>query len=395
MRAFTALVLALVGGLAQSAEEGELERLLRAAREGSPVVRPQAAARLVGLGAAAAERLRAEAKASSAGYAVLGADLCEVLGELDDAELRKDLWALLADARFAFRPSVARTLAKSARAGEEQVLAGYLGDPLAAVRTAALSGLARVGACGELGRARALLADPDDRTRRAAVLFCDGCGDPLPLQQLVEELRREDRFFDQETGKAARYEALRILEARFGERFGYAPEGDPKEPGNRAAIARFAERAAALGGGRPYALPEAARAAGAFEGELLGLELRSCLRGELFLRWTARDELLVGQGNPRRVALEPGTSARLVESAAELLEGFAAAEFFGEPGCDLEAFHAPGRVLRVAKGPAPVPDLRPAGLSRFARLLVEALPEGESRLAEDLAAALGAVGGKF
>jgi hypothetical protein len=74
-------------------------------------------------------------------------------------------------------------------------------------------------------------------------------------------------------------------------------------------------------------------------------------------------------------------------------------EFFGEPGCDLEAFTVAGaegaspRVLRVAKGPVPVEHLRPEPLSRWAAALLASLPPSCADLRLHLEQALSAVGG--
>jgi hypothetical protein len=391
------LALLLLAGV-QAKDEPELDRLLRVAREASPVVRPQAAKRFVALGAPAAERARAEAAGKPGGLAVLGVDLLEVLGEIDDAALRADLWSSLSDRDFAFRASVARTLGRTARKGEEERFLANLADPLATVRTASVLGLETLGDCAHAQRVHALLGDSDDRTRREAAVLLDRCGDPLPLWHLVEELKREDRFFEQETGKAARFEALRLLEARFGERYGFAPENPPSTVENQAAIARFGERVSALAGERTYELPEAARAAGPTAGETLGLELRSCRRGDFFLRWTADDALLVGTGHAQRIALPAGATAGLAARAQELLAPLGAADFFGEPGCDLEAFTVPAasgaaRVLRVSKGPAPVPGLRPEALTRWAQALLASIPQGREELRGRLAEALREVGG--
>ncbi len=395
-------LLALVAGAQDPEPETDVERYLRVARTGSPVVRPQAAQRLVRLGAPAAERIFAECGDSPAEMARLGMDVIEVLGEFEHAELRAKLWQALDDRDFPWRPSAARTLAKTAVAAEADRIRALAGDNLAAVRSAAVDGFARLGDPERRDVVEGLLDDPHDRVRRSAALLLDRWGDPCALYYVVEDLRRDDRFFESETGKSARYEAILALEKRLGDRHGYAPEKPPAE--NRAAIDAIAKRVGELCEEAP-ALPAIARAGGATEGDVLGLEIRSCRRGEFFLRWTADDKLRVGQGNPATVDLPEGTVAALL--AAALGAGSELDEtFWGAPGCDSEVFYVrpdPAQrstIYRVSKGPDAVEGLRPDALGRVAAALLASLPEtrDDPRL-RDLRARVGqalvAVGGEL
>jgi hypothetical protein len=129
----------------------------------------------------------------------------------------------------------------------------------------------------------------------------------------------------------------------------------------------------------------------------------------VFLRWTANDLLLVGQGNPARVVLPEGTVQALLSSTAEARAGLGDKRLFGSPGCDMEQFHVrSGRFSSptqwiVSCGPDPVPDLRPADLNSLGRALLAAIPQipasevaTDARLAqlrERTRAALQAIGG--
>jgi HEAT repeat protein len=386
--------------------ESELDKMLRLAREASPVVRPQAARRFVGLGAEAAQRVRAVTGGTPAGYAALGLDLLEALGELDDAAVRADLWKALDDRDFPWRPSAARTLAKTVRDGEEARFRGVLRDAVGPVRAAGVLALAALGARdalpdrrGAFDDVRARLADADDRVRREAATAIDAWGDPSALWWLVEELKRTDRFFDLDTGRLARFDAAGRLERRLGDSFGFAPERPPTGAENQAALARIAARVTELAGGPPE-LPRVAQAAPDDRAEVhavLGLEVRSCRRGEYFARWDPAGTLWVGTGNARPIALPAGAAEGLAHRAAELAAKLGEEEFWGEPGCDVEVYYLQGaggvRALRVAKGPAAVEDLRPAPLGELAAALLASLPAEAADLRAELAAALGAVGG--
>lgn len=416
-----ALLLPLVGasaprhfapGLGQEAapaEESAVDKYLRVAREGSPVVRPQAAGRLVGLGAEASARIL-ELAPDPPSLARLGQDVVEILGELPGDELRARLWTALDDTEFPWRPSAARTLAKTARAEEEVRFTALLSDHVSAVRAAAVGAFDRIeGAPASRAAVEALLRDPHDRVRRAAASRLVDWGDACALRWLLADLQRVDRFFDVETGTTARFEAIRLLEKHLGERFGFLPEVPPTDPRNVEAIeairAVLGERCSEPGDD----LPAIARPGPEDVGrEVLGIELRSCRRGEFFLRWTAQDELLVGTGNPARLPLPEGSVARLLQAGAEHVAGLGGATHWGDAGCDAEVFYwrpsGQGRptVLRLSKGPEAVEGLRPAPLGALATALLETLPDAEAgrdpRLVElrsQVRAGLAAVGGEL
>ena len=131
----------------------------------------------------------------------------------------------------------------------------------------------------------------------------------------------------------------------------------------------------------------------------------------VFLRWTANDLLLVGQGNPARVALPEGTVRALLNATAEARTGLADKRLFGTPGCDMEQFHvrsgkaASATQWIVSCGPDPIPDLRPADLNSLGRALLASIPQvpadevaADTRLAqlrERTRAALQAIGGEL
>lgn len=390
----------LLGGAAAAQEAAapgasapELDRLLEAAREGRAVVRPQAARRLVryfeGLEgadqrAAVLERLREECGDTIGELAAQGPALIEVLGELGDEDLRARLWAALDDPEFPWRPYAMRSLAESARPGETERFLAYCADDVAPVRAAALGAFEDAAQEPIAAAATARLADEDDRVRRAAADLLARSGEERALYHLVEELRRTDTFLDRPTGEQAAYEARRLLGEHLEAALAYDPAKPPDDAANRAVLRELEQAIEQRSGAPAPELPSAAQAGGPIEGVVLGLELRSCRRGEFFLRWTRSDELLVGLGNPARVPLPAGTAERLLATAAERLAELGDRRFHGEPGCDVEHFHwrpdpaGSSAVWVVSKGPETVEGLRPEALGRLYARLLETLPAGSA-----------------
>ena len=454
-RACLALVAALVPAQSARAQEpaagpkpGEIQKLLELTRNGSPVVRPQAAQRLVRLGAPALEAIRALLGEGPEDLAGLGPELLGELGSFDDPALEARLAAALGDLDFPWRPALLRALAQSPGSADLPRFQAALGDVLAAAREGALVGLQTLEDQGVLDAAerqaleplvRARLLDPSDGVRRRAALLLDAWGDGGALAYLLEDLRRSDRFFDLDCGGLARRSAAQLLTQRLqraprpgraapaGDRAAsddppaaaaggapaakaspdalplgdYDPRFPPEVGANPAALAALEQRLIARAGGRWPELPPIARAPAARPPLLLGLELRSCRRGEAWLGLGADDRLYVGLGTPRAVVLPAGSSARLLAAADAAQRGLET-DLFGRPGCDLERYRfgdgsAPAeREWHVLKDAAPAGDLRPAPIDGFAKALLEVLQAGDSEaqaLGAELSALFEAVGG--
>jgi hypothetical protein len=386
------------GTPAPTADRAQLERWLDAARNGSPVVRPQAAERLRRAGAPAAELLRPLAGETPAELAALGADLVEVLGRFGDPELRGRLWTAVAEPDFPWRPAAVRSLVHEPEAGEEPRFLTLAADPLAAVRVALVTVLPGDGSGNPGDALSPLLHDEDDRVRRAAAAELARRGATHPLLWLLEDLGRTDRWFEIDTGRRARFDAARLWRGLGRDLGSYDPAREPGEPGNqsalfelRAAVTREFQR-------EPPALPDFARAGGDAPPGVIGLELRSCRRGELYLQWGPADVLFVGQGRPREVALAPGTVERLSQTATSSLAALGEQRVFGQPGCDAEVTRldldgAELQTLSLLKGAQPVPGLRPAPLEELVAQLLASVPAAESELAQRLRDGLEAVGG--
>lgn len=320
-------------------------------------------------------RLQVEAGETTADLASLGSALVEVLAEFEDERLRQHLWDAVDDAEFPWRPYAARGLAVTARSTESERLLDLLEDPIGPVRAAGVQALATLDATGESAALKARLADEVDFVRRAAADLLVRWGHPQALWYLFEELQRDDRFFDRPTGREARHKTFTSMLTHLGDLGSYDADRTPAQ--NKIVLAVLRTKVEALAGERPD-LPAVATAGGPHAGEVLGLEVRSCRRGEYYLRWTEDDRLLVGQGNPVVLELPPGTATRLRSAAVEQtgkLEG----PFVGSPGCDLEILHwrplDATEMWIVSKGPEAVEDLRPKALGVLHRELVATLPD--------------------
>lgn len=383
-------------------DASKLDRLLDAARNGSPVVRPQAAKRLLSLKEEAAAAVKALVATDDVRFQDLGQDLIEVLGRLEDPQLREQLWTAVDDPDFPWRPAAARSLASSIRDDELSRAAAWMGDPIAPVRAAAVDALGRLDARSHEDRLRALLfTDASDQVRRDVAVLFDAWDERWALAQVVEELDRTDVFFDQDTGRAARFAALKVLESRLGGSLGLRAEVPGSAPDNAEAYAALRDRVKALAGGRWPKIPAIAKVGAEVPPAVLGFEVRSCRAGEFFVRFSADDRLWLGTGgNPTKIALEPGTVAGLLEAAARGLGELEPATW-GEPGCDAEQLYlrsdpeSPARVWRVSKGADPVVGLRPEALGKVFADLVAATPEDHrgTTVRATLESALAAVGG--
>ena len=410
-------------------EAERIDQYLRHARTGSARIRPQAAQRLLRIGAPAAERLLEVSGTKPAELAVLGTALIEIMGRFDNPELRGRLWPAIDDSDFPWRPAAARSVASSPLPAERARFIELLDDPIAPVRLAALDALFRMTVAPDpakprdenkiaedeahrrafLGFAAKQLRDENDVVRRNAAVLLDARGHGRALLWLVEDLARTDMFFDKPTGLMARYESSRMLRERGIDLGDYVTElppaqvaGGPKE-NNAAALAalrkQIEKRAAAMlnkvaeadRGIVPSTIPEVARAVPAVEGAVLGLELKSCRRGDFFLRWTEDDVLLVGDGNPTRIQLPKGTTAGIVKVSLDAQLETEGNVFWGQPGCDVESYRMPRasgpadvpQQLIVSKGEERVVDLRPGALRRLGEAMAASVPAGDSLEGDD------------
>ena len=227
----------------------------------------------------------------------------------------------------------------------------------------------------ELVRPR--LADEDGAVRRRAAELLVQRGDVCAATWLVAELGRGDQYFSLPTGKLARYDAWFRLQA-LGLSGGVEFDAEQDPAGTAAAREAILAHVKSTCGTLPE-LPPTARPDQARQGDVLGLELRSCRRGEFFLTWNSADMLFVGQGGAAAVQLPEGTVAALTQALEGALAELGDENFWGQPGCDLERIHFTrgGQVetLLISKGPEAQPDLRPDPLDGVLAGMLATLPE--------------------
>lgn len=384
--------------------KAEAARLLNSAMNGRPLIRGQAARRLMSLGEVADDALLGVVGETNADLAKLGRDLVEGIGASNNDVLRARLWQASADVDFPWRPAAVSGLAITPRENEVAHFQGLLADRLSSVR--AISVYAWGKLAGNDQAIRPLLEDPDHLVRQQVAVALIENGHPEGLWWIFEELQRTDNFFDQPTGRQARISAARLLTKHVDDMAGYNGSRTPDHETNVEALAVLRKKITALAGERPE-IADVATASGPITGERLGIEVRSCREGEYFLRWTDDDRLLVGQGNPLSIQLPEGMTAALMATARPTYAAKGDRGRWGEPGCDLEQVHvvlndgARPETLNVMKGPEPVKDLRPAFLDPLVRHLVRSLPDTPSldprmhKLQTRVRAALNAVGDTF
>ncbi len=410
---FCLCVLVLLQGnsFAQSKRKREitparLEKLIRAATQGSPVVRPQAAQRLIKMGEVGHKAVF-DFVSSKQDLFDVGPELLEAAAQLavpldgKRTELRKRFRKELGDLDFPWRASLVSGLGKNMQGGETEAFVALLDDRMLAVRLAALKGFADADAEFILPRIQARLkVETEGVARRALARRAYEAGQASSLWILYGELGRDDRFFDQPVGLIARLEASRFLQALLPE----GPTFDAQAPVDSEAA--LAGRAAWLAYLKPIAGPQLTEPVPATIPRgtaILGLELRSCRRGEFFLRWTDGDQLWLGRGNPVCFDLQPGSHKALIAQAQGTLAALGDKHLTGQPGCDQESYHfqLPGSkrpsVYLITKGPRPVPDLRPLPLNGMladlmASLSKSGLPE---LISMELIEALKDLGGKY
>ena len=409
-----ALVAAAQEAKAAAKLQEDIEMFLKHARTGSAVIRPQAADKLVGIGEPAAKRILKFAGGNNAQLALLGTDLVEAFGAFKNSpsgdKLRARLWPALDDGNFPWRPAAARGLSFAPLPSEKERFIRYLDDPIAPVRAAALDALFALteGAEGEVRDAYIRLAvkrlsDESGYVRREAALQLFARGHSYALLWLIEEMRRGDSFFGTPTGKSARYDAMRALAARKVELGEYNPELPPDSELNRNGLADLEARLRKMAAQTEGKLPEAeqgllkagpapiAQAAPPIQNAILGLQLRSCRKGDYYLRWTDDDVLVVGIGNPARIQLATGTTAALVAAGKKAQGPLKGQVFWGRAGCDMEGYFLPRADetlpsflnLIIAKNEEPIEGLRPAALSEFGAALAASIPSAEELSQED------------
>jgi HEAT repeat protein len=380
-----------VGGeIPASREAGaDLDRVVERANHQNPYLAAQAAKVLEARGAAAMPAVLRFVERRSI-YA-LSAPVTTWLGELEAAEARALLERCAFDREFPWRPYAVRALAARPRPVDRATFLRLTSDLLTPVRESAAAGLGALpappaGAEGDdVPALRALLADVSFDVRAAAAESLAKRGDLAGVPVMLGALDLTRRFFDLDFGELARRRAWNVVLPVVGEGLPFEP-GSPPEARRvwiEVAKTRWAARAAAAGSGGATSRPEDASWPPDVADVVFGLEVRSCRRGDEFLRLTAEGELVAGQYDLRRGKLSPEAWSE-IRQALETVRKVDPNPHYGRPGCDFERYYLPdeGGLLKITVGN----EGRPAGVRRLSGLLLNAMGDlfGDSALSKHL-----------
>ncbi|HYC78719.1 MAG TPA: HEAT repeat domain-containing protein [Planctomycetota bacterium] len=310
----------------------------------------------------------------------LSAPVTTWLGKLDHPPARALLRRAARDPEFPWRPYAVRALAEAPREDDRALFRDLLEDPLPAAREAAAEGLGRCPATAsddETAALRARLADSSFDVRAAAADALFKRGDRSALPVMVDALDLVRRFFDLDFGEIARRRAWALVAPIAGEGVPYDPGAPPE---HRAFAMTILRRRLALDASPDGAASRPAAWAPDVDRVVFGLEVRSCRRGDAFLRLTAEGDLVTGQYDLKAGRIPPALLATLREEI-ERARAVPERPLYGRPGCDFERYYLPDEdgLRRLTVGP----EGRPAGLTRLAALLTEALRETQGDVAAE------------
>jgi hypothetical protein len=260
----------------------------------------------------------------------------ETLGALKDPRIVALLRELLADPEFTWRPAAARALAEHADPSSLEAFRAGLGDKLWGVRAASVLGLERLNDRASAARLKELLGDEIYDVRAQAAKSLHAFGDLAGLPVLVEALRSDTVWFEIDYGQIAREDAWNFLKRLTKDDFGYKPweSAEARAPG----LARFEAWIAKTIPDWRERVPAKARARAEQADYVFGYELRSCQRGDFFLRIDAQDNLVLGYFNLEKAKLA-AAEKRELEAALEGVKAVDRSTAYGEGGCDFEQFY--------------------------------------------------------
>lgn len=265
------------------------------------------------------------------------------------------------DRDFYWRSQALKALANRRRPELKALFASRLEDPAYLTRIEAGRGLCLLGDRSSILQ---LLEDDDPRVRlRVAVCLVEEADD-RGLPTLVEALRQEASFLDYPWGQIGAIVAFKKMRKLAGQDFGFTPGESTTK--NRDAIARF-EKWVRARLGQDWVDP--LRVPGDDTSYLGGIEIRSCRNGDMFIRWTADQVLVVGLEGRTRIRLDGKTFSSL--DAGPRTDGETR---HGKVVCDFLRWvcKTPGKAQRAA------PKALPAESSKWLESLAKALDKKEA-----------------
>lgn len=349
-----------------------LERLVERANHQNPYLSAQAAKALEAYGLDAMPAL--EAFVARRSIHALSAPVTSWLGVLNDPRATAILSRAVVDREFPWRPYAVRALAIKPGPEERALFLRLLDDPLAPVREASALGLKPESSDNAVvdapttSRLRALLTDSSFDVRAAAAETLLATNDRSGVPVMLGALGLTRRFFDLDFGELARRRAFDLVSPLLGPGISFEPGAPTDQRAFWAEIARARWARSELSAG--VSKPTGAEWSPDVEGVVFGLEVRSCRRGDAFVRLTAKGEIVTGQYDLAVGTLSPERLAE-VREAIEIARTTPSASLYGRGGCDFERYYFPDEdgLVKVTIGP----EGRPAKVRRLSGLILGAI----------------------
>lgn len=267
-------------------------------------VRRAAAGEIARAGDAAVDAIRAHAEQH--GDETLPLTLVDAIARSDAGGPATEalLFAWARNREFYWRAQALDGLARRAERGDLiPVFHAAIGDPAWLYRVAGARGLMAVGDPPHREIAANLLGDDDPRVRLRIGLLLLEQGDPRAPGVVLHAFGRDAHFLDDPWGKREEQFALGEVRRITGRDFDLAATDAAARDAARREFLTFT--------GADAAAVEAARAAsGEAVDAVVGIEVRSCRNGDLFVRADATGRVWTGLDPLREVALDEGGRAR-------------------------------------------------------------------------------------
>jgi hypothetical protein len=254
-------------------------------------------------------------------------------GAIKDRRVSFALMRLLDDPNFRWRPQAFEALADHGVVDALPRLVAAANEPTWRSRAAACRGIATLRSKDHAELCRTLLDDDEAPVRLEAAKALWSFGDAGGLAHVVQDLSLDRRFFDADSGALARDAAAAFLNEVVGEKAFAVPSPVLDFQGLRAAVERvrstLGDRAAAVQEIVPPHEPDVANLPYA-------IEVRSCVEGDLHLRFDVDGAVVVGRDKLLRATASKEATAALAREIDALDHGPRGRKIHGPISCDFE-----------------------------------------------------------
>ncbi len=258
------------------------------------------------------------------------------LAHVPDDRIRDLAVELVRRKDFFWRPAAMESLAALARPSDAAVFEEGLEDILWGVRRASVSGLVALARRDMVPQLRDLLGDEFYEVRAEAAKGLHAFGDESGLPVLVDALALDAFWFDIDYGQMAREDAWKFLKKVAGDDMGFKPwESEENRAKGLAAWIAWME---AKDPAWRDKVPEKVRARRSTAVYVFGWEIRSCQRGDFFLRIDEDWNLVLGTFDPEVVPLTVEERTRIDRLIGEA-KAVSRDEWYGQTGCDVETWY--------------------------------------------------------